>query len=148
MENYRCVKCFMPATSSVRNVDTLNSFPTAILYPKIETEDYLRQSIGDIIDILIKPNTQLPFSTYGDTTTSAVESITNLLQHAIPHSPQLIQTPEPNPTPEQTIPVPKQTLMNVPTTSPTMPTVPVQVQRFPIVRLTSTPVQVQRVNLK
>ena len=43
MEHYRCVQCFMTATSSVRNVDTLTLFPATIPFPKMETEDYLQK---------------------------------------------------------------------------------------------------------
>ena len=70
MEHYRCVQSFITATSSVCNVDTLTFFPDAFPFPKIETENYLWQSVGNILAILSKPKTQLPFLTYGDTTTS------------------------------------------------------------------------------
>ena len=72
MEHYRCVKKFIPTTSSVHNVDTLTLFPASIPFPKMETEDYLRQSFGNILAILIKPKTQLHFLTYGETTTIVV----------------------------------------------------------------------------
>ena len=91
---------------------------------------------------------QLPFLTYVDTTKSAVEYIKNLLKHAIPCAPPFITTPNHTPTPEQTIPESRKTPMNVNTTSPTMPTVLVQVQRVPIVIPDRPPVQVQRVPLK
>ena len=148
MEHYRSVQCFMPATSSVRNVDTLNFFPSATPLPKMETEYYLQQSVGNILAILSKPKTQLPFLTYGDTTTSAVESITKILQRVIPRATPVIPTPDPTPTHEQIIPVPKKSPINVPTISPTMPTAPVRVHRVPIVIPPRPPVQVQRVPLK
>ena len=107
MEHYRCVQFFIPTTSSICNLDTLTLLPATTSFPKMETEDYLRQIVGDIIAILIKPKTQLPFLTYGYTTTSAVESIAKLLQYAIPYAPPVIQTLDPTPTPEQTIPAPK-----------------------------------------
>ena len=148
MEHYIRVQCFIPATSSVPNVDTLTLFPAAIQYPKIETEDYLQQSVGVILAILSNPKTQIPFLTYGETAASTVESISKLLQHTISRAPPATHTPDPTPTPEQKIPVPKQSPTNVLTIIPTMPTVPVQVHRAPIVRPTSHPVQVQRVPLK
>ena len=97
----------MPTTSIDRNVDTVAFFPAATTFPKTETEDYLRQSIGDILAVLSKPKIQLPFLTNGETTTSAVESIAKLLQRKIPCAPPVIPTTDPDPTPEQTIPVPK-----------------------------------------
>ena len=72
MEHYRRVQCFMPDTSSLRNVDTLTFFPDAIPHPKMETEDYVQQSVGNILAIPSKPKTQLPFLTCGDTTESTV----------------------------------------------------------------------------
>ena len=54
----------------------------------------------------------------------------------------------PNPTPKHIIPVPKYLSMNFPTISPTMPTVPVRVQKVTIVSPTRPPVQAQRVPLK
>ena len=148
MEQYRCVKCFMPYTSSVFHVGTFTFSPADIPLTKMDTEDYLRQSIGYILVIMIKLKTQLPFLTYGDTTTSTVESTTKILQREIPCTPPVIPTNDPTPTPEQTITVPEQIPMNVTTISPTMPPVPVQVQRVPTVSPTMTPVQVHRVPLK
>ena len=89
----------MPATSSVCNVETITFFLAVIPFPKLETEYYLQQSVGDILAILRKPKTQLPFLTYGDTTTSAVESIDKLLKCAIPRAPPVIPTPSPTPPP-------------------------------------------------
>ena len=121
MDHYICVQCFMTETSSVWNVYTLTLFPSAIPFPKIETEDYLQKSIGNILAILSKPKTQIPFLTYGDITTSAVESIANILQCAIPCAPLDIPNPNPTPTPKHTTPVPEKLPMNVLAISPTMP---------------------------
>ena len=79
MEHYRCVKCFMPRTSSLQNVDTLTFFPAVIPSPKMDTEDDLQQSVDDILAIQSNPKTQLLFLPYGDTTTGAVGSIDKLL---------------------------------------------------------------------
>ena len=91
----------------------------------METKDYLRQSVGNILAILSKNKTQLPLLTYGDTTKSVVESIAKILQRAITHSPPFIMTTDPTPTPEHTTPDQKQLPMNVPTIIPTTPTIPV-----------------------
>ena len=45
----------------------------------METEDYLQQSIGEILTILSKPKTQPPFKTYGYTTISGIKSIAKIL---------------------------------------------------------------------
>ena len=132
-------KTFLPETSSIRNADTI-TFPLSIIpSPRTETEDYLRQSVVNIIDILNKPNTQLPFLTYGDTTTSAIDA--NLLQHTSPRAPSSTQTPDTNPTPTLTpappVIVPGPLLLPEP-----IPMI------FPTVRYTMTPAKVQRGPLK
>ena len=43
MDHYRCVQFLMPAISTSLNLDTLNLFPAAIPFPKIEAEYNLRQ---------------------------------------------------------------------------------------------------------
>ena len=91
----------------------------------METDDYQRQLVGNILAIISKPKTHLPFLTYGETTTSAVESSAKLLKRAIPRAPPFIPTPNLTPTHDQTIPAPKKSPINVPTISPTMPNVPV-----------------------
>ena len=65
MEHYRCVKSSMPATSIFCNMDTHTFFSTVIPFPKMDTEYYLRKSVGDILSILNKSKTQLHFLTYG-----------------------------------------------------------------------------------
>ena len=42
LEHYRCVKCYMPATARVRDVDTLQFFPNKVPIPSTSTEDYLK----------------------------------------------------------------------------------------------------------
>ena len=138
----------MPQTYSVHNVDTLIFFPYAVPSPKMEIEYYLWQSVSNLLAILRKPKTQITFLTYGDTTTRAVESIDKLLQCVILCAPPAIPAPNPTPTLEQTIPVPKQLPINVPTINPTMPTVPVRFHRVTIVSPTRPPIQVQRVPFK
>ena len=51
----------MLVISSVHNVDTLKLLPTIITTQKMETEDYLQKSVGNILAILNKPKNQLPF---------------------------------------------------------------------------------------
>ena len=67
MERYICIQCFIQDTSSVHNVDTLTYFTATIPFPKMETEYYLWQSIGNILSIMIMPKNQIPLLTYGDT---------------------------------------------------------------------------------
>ena len=148
MEHYICVNFFIPDTSSVRNVDIRTFLHAATPLPKIETEDYLQQSIGDILSILSKKNNQPPLLTYGETKTSKFESIANILQRAIPRAPPFILNPYPTPTPEHTIPVTEQAPINVTTIIHNTPPVLIQVQRGTTINPNMPISQVQRVALK
>jgi hypothetical protein len=80
--HYRCVKCFVPATSRVRDIDSVTFFPHVIPFPKTSTEDYLGQFVGDILKLLShSPTTsQLPFLQFGNDTENAIKEIATLLQ--------------------------------------------------------------------
>ena len=82
MEHYRCVKCYIPASGRVRDVDTLQFFPTTIPFPKIDPIDYLTQAASDIVVLLQQPTTNLPFLSYGDKTKNALLQIATLLGRA------------------------------------------------------------------
>jgi hypothetical protein len=82
MEHCRCVKCYLPTTSRERDVDTLQFFPKQIPFPTTSTEDYLKQAASDILAILQKPPTTLPYLAYGDATNNAIVAIATLLGRA------------------------------------------------------------------
>jgi hypothetical protein len=82
MQHYRCVQCFMPTTSKVWDVDTVEFFPATIPFPTISTADYLKQAAGDIVTILRNPPANLPYLSYGDDTTNALVQIAHLLGRA------------------------------------------------------------------
>jgi hypothetical protein len=73
----------MPATAKVRDVDTLQLFPSKIPFPSTATEDYLQQSATDILALLQNPPTSLPYLQYGKTTKTALVYISKLLNHAM-----------------------------------------------------------------
>jgi hypothetical protein len=70
--NYCCVKCYMPATARVRNVNTLQFFPTKNWILSTSTEDYLKKSAIDIIALLQNLPTTLPYLQYGNTTKNSL----------------------------------------------------------------------------
>ena len=61
VEHYRTMKCYKPATGSVRYTDTFQFVPATFKFPETTTEDYLRQSVGDILDLLKDSPKTLPF---------------------------------------------------------------------------------------
>jgi hypothetical protein len=64
MEHYRCVKYYIPTTARERDVDTLQFFPKKIPFPSISTEDDLKQDASDILAILQKRPSSLPYLAY------------------------------------------------------------------------------------
>ena len=72
LENYCTMKCYMPATGSVRYTDNLQFIPATFKFPETTVEYYLRQSDGDILALLQDPPKTLPLLAYGDATKNAV----------------------------------------------------------------------------
>ena len=84
LEHYRCYKFFIPKTNTTRDATTVDWFPTAIKYPQITTETYLKQTAEDLLHILSqsthKPTTTL---TFGSPIMNAYIQIATILQRAI-----------------------------------------------------------------
>jgi hypothetical protein len=68
MEHYRYVKSYIPSTARERDINTLHFFLKKIPFPSIYTEDYLKQAASNILAILQKLPSSLPFLAYGDPT--------------------------------------------------------------------------------
>ena len=45
LNQYRCVKCYIPRTKSIINSDTVKFFLHSIPFPQVKLQDYLKQSI-------------------------------------------------------------------------------------------------------
>ena len=54
MSHYRCIKCFLPETRTEVITDTVTFFPSNIPFPKVNTEDFLKQAATDILHLLKK----------------------------------------------------------------------------------------------
>ena len=125
MEHYRCVKCYMPKTFAERDSDTVAFFPHSVPFPKVTTDDFLRQSISDIIAILQKnPPSTVPSLQAGDQTRAALQTIADLLNRSV--------TPPAAPL----LPAPSQL-------NPPLPIQPAQLPRVPLMK---DPVPAPRVN--
>ena len=64
LDHYICMQCYMPATGIVRITDTFQYIPKAFAFPKTSIEDYLQQSIGDMILIMKDPPKTITFLYY------------------------------------------------------------------------------------
>jgi hypothetical protein len=97
MEHYRCVKCFLPSSARERDIDTLQFFPKTGPFPNVSTEDYLKQAASDILSILQKSPSTLPYLAYRDATNNAIVHIATLLgRAAAPPVPPDVPTPPTN----------------------------------------------------
>ena len=54
-EHYRCIRCYFPKERSERNIKTATFYPNVIPYPKVDTNDFLKQATTDIIKLLTVP---------------------------------------------------------------------------------------------
>ena len=77
------MKCYMPTTVSVRYTDTLQFIPATFKFPETTAEDYLRQSVGYILDLLQDPPKTLIFLAYGDDTKNAITKIAHIIQRSV-----------------------------------------------------------------
>ena len=135
------MKCYMSDTGSMHYTDTLQFIPATFKFPETTSEDYLCQSVVDILALLQYPPKTLPFHTYGDDTKNAITKIAHLLQRSVPQ-PRLTIIPL---TP--LVPLTKQLVSALPRLTPILPspvdslrvksTVPApRVQEYAPVRLT------------
>ena len=81
-EHYRCIRCYFPRTRSERNVKTVTFVPHYIPFPKVTTDDFLRQAAMDIIKILTSPPTTniAPILKAGDDTRNTLLELAKTLQ--------------------------------------------------------------------
>ena len=82
LEHYRCFKCYVPSTASVRCADTVEWFPKTIQLPETTTEDYQRQSATDMLQILQTKESKVPSSKYGSNLYNAYIEIAQILKRA------------------------------------------------------------------
>ena len=76
LNHYRCVRCYLPPTGGVRNVDTVQFFPKHVKFPKVTTEDMLLQSATDILTVLQTPPPSLiPKLHYGDDVRHTIDQL-------------------------------------------------------------------------
>ena len=93
LNHYRCIKCYFPHTRSERDCDTVTFFPNVIHFPKVTTDDFLRQAATDIISILSSPPkvSIIPTLEAGDLTKNAILKLATLLNRADKIPPLLIK---------------------------------------------------------
>jgi hypothetical protein len=104
LDHYRCFKCYIPSTFGVRDALTVDWFPHSVPFPKVSTDDYLRQTATDMLTLLQgKDSHPIPSLTYGSDTTNAYIQIAKILKRATTVPPPAAPLP---PAPEQRVPIP------------------------------------------
>ena len=131
IEHYHCHKCYIPSTFGVRDALTIDWFPNNVPFPRVNADEYLRQTANNMLTLIRDKATHpIPSLTYGSNITNAYIQITQILMQAtVPP----VTTPDPAselrvplttpPAPEQKVLVPAPTLP-VPA-NPNQPALPV-----------------------
>ena len=65
LEHYQCVECCIPSNHSTRIANTVEFISTFFPISRENSEDYLRQSVADIIALLADPNPTVPSISFG-----------------------------------------------------------------------------------
>ena len=105
--------CYIPSTHSTIIVDTVKLISTVILITNTSSDDYLSQSITEIIYILEDPKPTVPYISFGYDTQNSLKKIATLLDRAIP-APKTIKTTLTPIYPQPTLPLelaPKSTVV-------------------------------------
>ena len=89
LDHYRCVKCYIPRTGSIIDVDTVDWFPHHISFPTVTKEDQLVKAAEDIVSVLQAPTPVSPNLTFGNEVKYA------LLKIATPSKPMSLPDPVP-----------------------------------------------------
>mgnify|MGYP003333570057 CR=1 FL=1 len=97
LNHYRCFKCYIPATRSIRIADTVKFLPHDGTLPQITIQDQLLQTVTNLLHLLKKPKI-FPSTDFGDDTFNAISTLAKLLctdcssqqpEHPPPSSPPL-----------------------------------------------------------
>jgi hypothetical protein len=84
MEHYRCYKCYIPATDSIRIADTVQFFPTTVPFPKLSSADNAFRAASELIDALKHPHPAQPFAPIGTSQTKALQQLADIFAQSLP----------------------------------------------------------------
>jgi hypothetical protein len=97
LNHYQCHQCYIPSTSQSWNVLTVDWFPHTVPFPKVDTDDYLRQTANNMLSLLhSRKEHQSPLA-FRSTTKNVFIQIAQILRRAnrLPIPPPLTPVPEP-----------------------------------------------------
>ena len=82
-DHYRCIQVYFPKTSGVRYCDTIMFFSTTISFPKVNLDNFLRQTATDIVIIFTAPpSSTTPSLQTGNMTRNVLLEVTTILNRA------------------------------------------------------------------
>ena len=122
LHHYRCIECLMTNSRRTRIADTVQFFPHKIPFPTISLSTRLTTAVDEILSTLATPKFRQdnPNLHFDDETMMAIYTVASILHRIIPKPPL------------PSIPIPPSSLFPTVmhnTTTPKIPTVPVQVPR-------------------
>ena len=81
LHHYRCYRTFIPKTMLEYIItDTVSFFSSTILVPACSTDDYLQQSLDDILYLLKYPSATVPSLLAGDEKENAIRIVAEILK--------------------------------------------------------------------
>ena len=85
LNHYRCVQVYIPSTHSVVIADTVNFIEEKIPIPNATIDDYLKQSIGDIVHLIKKRHKMnMPTIKYVAEVMNAFQYLNFIFQKTLP----------------------------------------------------------------
>jgi hypothetical protein len=78
MKHYRCQNVYITATASDRIVNTLDFPPNNLPMPQMSSTDHILMAAQEMKDSLKHPHPDVPFSTIGDDTISALATLADI----------------------------------------------------------------------
>jgi hypothetical protein len=87
MHHYRCQNVYITTTANERIVDTLEFFPHNYQMPQLSSTDRLLMAAQDMTDALRNPHPDVPFTSVGDDTITALEDIAAIFKLKLQQAP-------------------------------------------------------------
>jgi hypothetical protein len=87
MHHYRCQNVYISTTASKRIVDTLELFPHNCKIPQLSSTDRLLMSAKDMADAFQNPHPDVPFTSIGDDTITALADLAAIFKLKLQQAP-------------------------------------------------------------
>ena len=90
MDHYRCHKCYIPTTSRFWDVLNIDWFPHIVPFPTVTSDNYLRQTVDNMLSILQSPTEKHSPLNLGSTVKNSFIQVSQILcPSTAPHKSRL-----------------------------------------------------------